>query len=162
MKPVQVSIDLPQTREVVYDFLDVLANHELFTGHMFHDWEYDGPARGVGAKATVTTYTGGRTEPIDIEVTESERPLRSVERSVGASGRITTGTYTLAELPGGGTRVTFENAWIRVPRREVPATPLIRALVRRNNKQAMEGLAEQLLAREERRASRGARGRRRH
>jgi hypothetical protein len=37
MKPVRVSIDVPQAREDVYDFLDVLANHELFTDHMMRD-----------------------------------------------------------------------------------------------------------------------------
>ena len=29
-----MSIDVPQAREDVYDFLDVLANHELFTDHI--------------------------------------------------------------------------------------------------------------------------------
>jgi hypothetical protein len=46
MKPVRVSIDVPQAREDVYDFLDILANHELFTDHMLRDWRCEGPARG--------------------------------------------------------------------------------------------------------------------
>jgi hypothetical protein len=148
MKPVQVSIDVPHAREDVYDFLDVLANHELFTGHMFRDWRYAGPARGAGAKATVTAAAGGRTETIDIEVIETERPARNVERNTGASGRVGTGTYTLAELPGGGTRITFESAWLRVPRTEALAAPLVRAMVSRGNKRALAGLAEQLRAHE--------------
>jgi hypothetical protein len=49
MKPVTVSIEVPQAREDVYDFLDVLANHESFTDHMLRDWRCAGPARGVGA-----------------------------------------------------------------------------------------------------------------
>ena len=146
MKPVRVSIDVPQAREDVYDFLDVLANHELFTDHMFRDWQYEGSARGVGAKARVTAVAAGRTETIDIEVIEAERPARNMERNVGASGRVATGTYTLAELPGGGTRITFESAWLRVPRSEALAAPLVRAMVRRGNKRAMERLAEQLRA----------------
>ena len=144
MKPVRVSIDVPQAREDVYDFLDVLANHELFTDHMMRDWRYEGPARGVGAKAKVTAVAVGRTDTLDMEVIEAERPTRNVERNVGASGRVLTGTYTLAGLPGGGTRITFESVWLRVPRSEALAAPLVRAVVRRGNKRAMERLAEQL------------------
>ncbi len=147
MKPVRVSIDVPQARDDVYDFLDVLANHELFTDHMLRDWQYEGPARGVGAKATMTAVAGGRTDPLDMEVIEAEPPTRNVERNVSASGRVMTGTYTLAELPGGGTRITFESAWLRVPRSEALAAPLVRTLVRRGNQRAMERLAGQLNAR---------------
>ena len=146
MKPVRVSIDVPQAREDVYDFLDVLANHELFTDHMLRDWRCEGPARGVGARASVTAVAGGRTEHLDMEVITAERPARNVERNVGASGRVATGTYTLDPLPGGGTRITFESAWLRVPRREALAAPLVRAVVRRGNKRAMERLAGQLRA----------------
>jgi polyketide cyclase/dehydrase/lipid transport protein len=146
MKPVRVSIDVPQARADVYDFLDVLANHELFTDHMMRDWRYEGPARGVGAKAKVTAFAAGRTDTLDMEVVEADRPTRNVERNVGGSGRVLTGTYTLAELPGGGTRITFESAWLRVPRSEALAAPLVRAVVRRGNKRAMERLAEQLRA----------------
>lgn len=142
----RVSIGVPQAREDVYDFLDVLANHEFFTDHMMRDWRYEGPARGVGAKAKVTAVAAGRTDTLDMEVVEAERPTRNVERNVGASGRVLTGTYTLAELPGGGTRITFQSAWLRVPRSEALAAPLVRAVVRRGNKRAMERLAEQLRA----------------
>ena len=148
MKPVRVSIDVPQGRQDVYDFLDVLANHELFTDHMLRDWHCTGPARGVGAKASVTAVVGGRTEALDMEVIEAERPERNVERNVGASGRVATGTYTLAELPGGGTRVTFESAWLRVPRGEALTGPLVRAMLRRGNKRSLERLAERLAVRE--------------
>ena len=144
MKPVRVSIDVPQAREDVYDFLDVLANHELFTDHMLRDWRCEGPARGVGAKAKITAVAGGRTDALDMEVIDAERPARTVERNVGASGRVATGTYTLAELPGGGTRITFESAWLRVPRSEALTAPLVRAMVRRGNQRSMERLAELL------------------
>jgi hypothetical protein len=146
MKPVRVSIDVPQAREDVYDFLDVLANHEFFTDHMFRDWQCEGPARGVGAKVRVTAVVAGRAEAIDIEVIEAERPARNMERNVGASGRVATGTYTLDELPGGGTRITFESAWLRVPRTEALAAPLVRAMVRRGNRRALERLAGALQA----------------
>lgn len=51
-EPVRVSVDVPQARYDVYDFLDVLANHSLFTGHMFCDWHYDGLARGAASPAS--------------------------------------------------------------------------------------------------------------
>jgi hypothetical protein len=146
MKPVRVSIDVPQAREDVYDFLDVLANHELFTDHMLRDWRCEGPASGVGAKAKITAVAGGRTEALDMEVIEAERPTRNVERNVSSGGRVATGTYTLAELPGEGTRITFESAWLQVPRSEALAAPLVRAVVRRANKRSMERLAELLRA----------------
>jgi hypothetical protein len=146
MKPVRVSIDVPQAREDVYDFLDVLANHELFTNHTLRDWRCEGPARGVGAKAKMTAVAGGRTDALDMEVIDAERPARTVERNVSASGRVVTGTYTLAELPGGGTRITFESAWVRVPRSEALAAPLVRSIVRRSNTRSMERLAELLQA----------------
>jgi len=146
MKPVRVSIDVPQAREDVYDFLDVLANHELFTDHMLRDWRCEGPARGVGAKVRVTAVVGGRAEAVDVEVIEAERPVRNKERNVGASGRVATGTYTLDELPGGGTRITFESAWLRVPRAEALAAPLVRAMVRRGNQRSLERLAGELQA----------------
>jgi hypothetical protein len=130
----------------VYDFLDVLANHQRFTDHMFRDWQCAGPAQGVGAKVRVTAVVAGRSEVIDVEVTEAQRPSRTVERNVGASGRVATGTYTLEALPGGGTRVTLETAWLKVPRAEALAAPLARAVVRRGNQRALQRLAEQLQA----------------
>jgi len=146
MKPVRVSIDVPRAREDVYDFLDVLANHELFTDHMLRDWQCEGPARGVGAKAKITAVAGGRTEALDMEVIDAEPPTRTVERNTSTSGRVATGTYTLAELPGGGTRITFETARLRVPRSEALTAPLVRALVRRGNQRSLERLAGLLQA----------------
>jgi hypothetical protein len=102
MKPVQVSTDVPQAREAVWDFLDVLANHEQFTDHMLRDWRVTGPARGVGARARLTAVAGGLSQALEMEVIEAEPPRRNVERNVSTSGRVMTGTYTLGELPGGG------------------------------------------------------------
>ncbi len=50
MRRVTVTIDVPESRQDVYDFLDIQANHELFTDHMMRDWRCDGPERGVGSK----------------------------------------------------------------------------------------------------------------
>jgi hypothetical protein len=145
MRPVQVSIDVPRAREDVYDFLDVMANHVEFTDHMLRDWQFAGPPRGVGAKAHVTAFAGGRAQPVDIEVIEAERPGRTVERNVSANGqRVATGTYTLADLPEGGTRVTFTYAWQQAPLGDWLLPPLIRAVARRGNQRAMQRLARQL------------------
>jgi len=145
MRPVQVSIDVPQQREDVYDFLDVMANHEQFTRHMMRDWKFDGPARGVGAKAHLTAVMGGRSQPVDMEVIEAERPVRTVERNVSAHGqRVATGTYTLDDMPDGGTRITFTTAWEKAPIADRVIPPLTRSVVRRGNQRAMRQLAEQL------------------
>jgi hypothetical protein len=147
MKPVTVTIDVPQSREAVYDFLDVLSNHELFTDHMMQDWHFEGPARGIGSKARLKAVVGGRTEAVEIEVIEAERPVKTVERNIGADGkRVGTGTYTLADLPGGGTRVTFTYAWQQAPWSERLAAPIVRGIARRGNERAMQRLAEQLRA----------------
>jgi hypothetical protein len=145
MKPVTVTIDVPQSREAVYDFLDVLSNHELFTDHMMQDWRLEGPARGIGSKARLKAVVGGRSETVEIEVIEAERPVKTVERHVGAGGkRVGTGTYTLADLIDGGTRVTFTYAWQQAPWNERLAAPIVRGIARRGNERAMQRLAEQL------------------
>ena len=146
MRPVRVSIDVPHPREQVYDFLDVIANHEPFTNHMMRDWEYSGPDRGVGSKARAKVDVGrGRTDLVEIETIAGERPARIVERNVSAGGRrVATGTYALEELATGRTRVTFEYAWQRAPRIERLAAPLVRATMRRRLERALGRLAEQL------------------
>jgi hypothetical protein len=146
-KPISVSIEVPQSRADVYDFLDVMANHEPFTNHMLVDWSYAGPARGVGSKATVNSAVGGRKERVDIEVVSAAAPARIVERNVSAKGRrVATGTYELADLPGGGTRVAFTYAWEQAPAADRALAPLVRAILRRGNQKAMERLKEQLPA----------------
>ncbi len=145
MKPVRVTIDVPQSREQVFDFLDVMSNHEPFTNHMLQDWDYSGPERGIGSKAKVTVKAAGRSETVDMEVVAAERPKTIVERNVGAGGRrIGTGTYILDELPGGRTRIAFEYAWQSAPMSERLTAPLVRAILRRGNQRAMERLADQL------------------
>ncbi len=147
MRPVTVSVNVPQDRETVYDFLDVMSRHESFTDHMLRDWTYAGPASGVGAKATVSVRAGGRTQTIEIELGEAVRPARIVERNTGAGGRrVAYGTYELTELPDGGTRIAFSYAWSRVPPSERLAAPLVRSLLRRGNARALRRLAALLPA----------------
>jgi Polyketide cyclase / dehydrase and lipid transport len=145
MRPVRVTIDVPHDQAAVYDFLDVLANHAGFTDHMLRDWHFSGPERGVGAKAQVTAVAVGRTDSIEMEVIEAVRPTRSVERNIGAGGRrIGTGTYTLAPLPAGGTRIAFEYAWQQAPLSERLTAPLVRSFMRRANGRALQRLADEL------------------
>jgi hypothetical protein len=145
--PVTVSIDVPQARPDVFAFLDVMANHEPFTDHMLVDWSYSGPDRGVGAKARVHSKAGGRKEAVDIEVVEAHAPSTIVERNVSAKGkRVGNGTYELAELPSGGTRVSFTYSWQQAPLADRALGPVVRSILRRGNQRAMERLAAQLAA----------------
>jgi len=148
MKPVSVSVDVPQSREEIYDYLDVLGNHERFTDHLLLDWELIGPERGVGARARMRVKSPGRDEWIEMEVIAAERPVMSTEESVGANGRRRTrGTYRLEALPGGGTRITFEFAWLEAPVIERLAAPLTRSIVRRANAKSLDRLAQTLTSR---------------
>jgi len=141
-QPVTVSIDVPQPRRAVYDHLDVMANHEAFTDHMLTNWRVSGPPTGIGSKAHVTTKAGGMTDEAVIEVFEVEPGRMIRERSIGAKGkRIAHGTYTLSDLPGGGTHIEFEFALQKVPAMERPLVPLMRKVLRSGNERAMERLA---------------------
>ncbi|UAX51991.1 SRPBCC family protein [Streptomyces sp. A144] len=145
MKPVTVSIGVPQTPEQVYDFLDVMAHHERFTDHYLSDWRCGGPARGVGARATVTAALGGTKTGVAIEVVEADAPRRIVERNVSAGGRrLAHGTYTVEPLPAGGARVSFTYAWERAPLADRLLAPVVRATMRRANRTVMRRLATEL------------------
>jgi hypothetical protein len=144
-RPVSVSIDVPRARTDVYAFLDVMANHEPFTDHMLVDWRYSGPASGVGAKARVRSSFGALSDTADIEVVAAEAPAKIVERNVSAKGRrVATGTYELADLPTGGTRVQFTYAWEKAPLPDRVLSPLVRGVLRRGNAKAMTRLAQRL------------------
>jgi hypothetical protein len=145
MKPVTVSITVPHGREQVYDFLDVLANHEPFTDHMLVDWHYSGPARGLGARARMRLKKRGRPDWMDLEVIEVHPPATTVEETVGAGGRRRTrGTYTLEEVPTGGTRISFCFEWLCAPLAERLAAPVTRSVLRRGNQRSLERLAQRL------------------
>ena len=145
MKPVTVHVAVPNGREQVYRHLDVLANHEAFTDHMLVDWQCSGPRSGVGARARMRLKKPGRPDWMDLEVTAAEPPLATVEETVGAGGRRhTRGTYRLQEVPGGGTKISFEIAWLRVPPAERLAAPLTRAVMRRGNRRSLQRLAAAL------------------
>ena len=148
-KPVTVSVDVPHSVEEVFDFLDVMANHEPFNDHLMRDWTLSGPDRGVGSKARVQVKSLGIRDVIDIEVTDAERPVRIVERNVAAkAGRVGQGTYTLRPAPDGGTHVEFEYRWLVAPLLDRLAAPFVRSYLRRNNATAMRRLAALLAERQ--------------
>lgn len=140
-----VSTTVSKPRSEVFEYLDTLANHEGFMDHLFVDWSFSGPARGVGARARARVDAPASREWAEFEVVEAEAPSRLVEQGVSANGkRRTRGTYRLEELPDGGTKVSFELAWAAVPRSERLLPPLARLFIRRANGRAMRRLAKQL------------------
>jgi uncharacterized protein YndB with AHSA1/START domain len=148
VKPVTVSVEVPQSPEEVFEYLDVLANHEEFTDHFLVDWETSGPARGAGARARMRVKKPGPEDWLEMEVIESEPPRRSVERATGAEGgRLTQGTYELTPTEGGGSAISFELAWLEAPRSERMIGPITRAVTRSANQKALRRLSERLAER---------------
>ena len=148
MKPVTVSVEVPNSTHEVYDYLDVLGNHEKFMDHFMVDWRLSGPRRGVGAKANVRVKATAEKDWTDIEVVEADSGRKLVEEAIGGSRgkRRTRGTYLLESLPDGGTRITFELEFLQLPTGERIMGPLNRAFVKRVNRKAMKRLAAQLSA----------------
>jgi hypothetical protein len=145
MKPVRVAIEVPQSREKVYDFLDVLGNHEQFTDHFLVDWELSGPPSGIGAKARMKVKAGGRKDPLDMEVVAVERPRMTAEESVSAKGRRRTrGTYRLEERPDDGTIIEFELEWLESTLLDRLTAPIARSVVRKGNLRALQRLRVRL------------------
>ena len=144
-QPVTVTIDVPQPRDAVYDYLDVMANHEAFTDHMLTNWRVSGPATGIGSKAHVTTKAGGMTDEAVIEVFEIDPGRMIRERSIGAKGkRVAHGTYELSDLPDGGTHIEFTWALQQAPLADRALAPVLHGMLTRGNEKAMQRLADQL------------------
>jgi Polyketide cyclase / dehydrase and lipid transport len=146
VKPVAVSVEVPRRPEQVYEYLEVLGNHEQFMDHFMVDWQLSGPKRGVGAKANVRVKATAEKDWTDVEIVEADAGRRLVEETTGGSRgrRRTRGTYLLEGLPGGGTRISFELEFLQMPTGERLMGPLNRAYVRRVNRKAMRRLSERL------------------
>jgi hypothetical protein len=147
VKPVTVSVEVPNSTHQVYEFLEVLGNHESFMDHFMVDWQLSGPKRGVGAKANVRVKATAEKDWTDVEIIEADAGRRLLEETRGGSGgkRLTRGTYLLEALPGdAGTRITFELDMVEMPRGERLMGPLNRAYVKRVNRKAMRRLKERL------------------
>lgn len=148
MKPVTVSVDVPNSPQQVYEFLDVLGNHESFMDHFMVDWQLSGPKRGVGAKANVRVKATAEKDWTDFEIVEADAGRRLVEESRGgpSAKRHLRGTYLFEALPGGGTRINFELEFLELPSSERLMGPLQRSYVRRVNRKAMRRLKKRLTA----------------
>jgi hypothetical protein len=145
MKPIVVSTTTDRPRGEVYEFLDVLGNHEPFTDHMLVDWTIDGPAAGVGAKARMRANTPGPKQWIDMEVVSATPGEKITEEAVSAGGkRRTRGTYTLSDRPDGGTEIRFQLEYLAMPGSERMISPLLRAWLARANQKAMDRLQDRL------------------
>lgn len=141
-EPVTVSIDVARPRQEVFDYVDVLANHQGWMDHLFKDWRFEGPKRGVGAVAKARVDAPGSREQVTFKVIESSAPERVVEEGESAHGkRETRGTYRFTELDDGRTRIEFEIAWRKTPRSERIAPFVSRAFMSRANGKGMKRLA---------------------
>jgi hypothetical protein len=149
MKPITVSTEVPNSTHDVYEFLEVLGNHESFMDHFMVDWELSGPKSGVGAKANVRVKATAEKDWTDVEIVEADSGRRLVEETIGGPNakRRTRGTYLLEALPGGGTRISFELEFTAMPRGERLMGPVNRAYVRRINRKAMKRLSQRLATR---------------
>jgi uncharacterized protein YndB with AHSA1/START domain len=108
---VTVSTVVSAPREVVFDYLQDIANHVEFTDHFLHDWHLtriDSIGRGAGARFRIAA-PGNRYSWADVTFSEVERPHRIVEIGrTGKSNRIrTVGVYELDPVAGDSTRVSF-------------------------------------------------------
>jgi len=148
VKAVNVSVEVPNSAHQVYEFLEVLGNHESFMDHFMIDWKLSGPKRGVGAKANVRVKATAEKDWTDVEIVEADAGRRLVEETLGGpSGkRRTRGTYLLEAIPDGGTRISFELEMVEMATSEKLMGPLNRAYVKRINRKAMKRLAEELAA----------------
>jgi uncharacterized protein YndB with AHSA1/START domain len=141
-EPVTVSVEVARPRGEVFDYVDVLANHEGWMNHLFKDWRFEGKRRGVGAIARARVDAPGSGEQVSFEVIESVAPERIVEKGESAHGkRETLGTYRFTELEGGRTRIEFELVWEKVPRSERILPFVSRAFMARANGKGMKKLA---------------------
>jgi hypothetical protein len=145
MKPVTVAATVAKPPAEVFEFLDVLANHEGFLDHYLVDWKFSGAERGVGATARARANAVGSQDYWEFEVVEAEAPRRLAEQGVSAGGkRRTRGIYRLEGLPDGGTRIEFELAFLELPPSERLIPPLTRAFAKRVNAKSMRRLAKRL------------------
>ncbi len=144
-EPVTVAVEVARPRQEVFDCVDVAANHEKWMDHLFKDWRFEGPKRGVGAITKAQVNAPSAREKVTIEVVESVAPERIVEEGENAHGkRKTRGTYRFVEIDEGRTRIEFELEWRKTPRSERLAPFLSRAFMRRANGKGMKRLADLL------------------
>jgi uncharacterized protein YndB with AHSA1/START domain len=141
-EPVTVSVEVARPRQEVFDFVDTAANRERWMRNLYKDWRFEGPRRGVGAKAVAGVDAPSARERVEIKVTESLPPERLVDEIESAHGkRRTRGTYRFAELDAGRTRIDWEYAWLVTPKSERLAPFLARRFMSRAQRRSLKVLA---------------------
>jgi hypothetical protein len=143
--PVTVSVEVARPRQEVFDYVDVIANHEAWRKNLYKDWRFEGPKRGVGAIARATPDAPTSRERVEIKVVASQAPEEIVEEVESAHGkRQTTETFRFSELGEGRTRIELEFAWSKAPRSERIAPLVSRAFMARALGKSLKLLAAQL------------------
>ncbi len=143
--PITVSVEVARPRQEVFDYVDLISNRERWLRNLYKDWRFEGPRRGVGAKAIAGADAPAARERIEINVTESLKPERIVEEIDSAHGkRRTRGTYRFAELDAGRTRIDYEYAWLETPKTERWAPFLARRFMSRALGKSMRTLGSLL------------------
>jgi len=109
--PLTVTTVISAPREVVFDYLEDIANHAEFTDHFLREWHLtriDSVGRGAGASFRVDAPLN-RFGWAQATFAEVERPHRIVEVGrTGKNNRIRTlGIWQLDPGPSGATRVSF-------------------------------------------------------
>ncbi len=141
-EPVTVAVEVARPRQEVFDYVDVLANHEDWLKQIYKDWRFEGPRRGVGGIARARFDAPAAREQVSFKVIESQAPERIVEECISAHGkRQTKGTYRFTELDGGRTRIEYEFEWLKTPRTERIAPFISRAFKARANGKSMKRFA---------------------
>jgi hypothetical protein len=143
--PVTVSVEVGRPRQQVFDYVDVVANQEVWRKNLYKDWRFEGPGRGVGAIARATPDAPTSNERIEIKVVASQAPEKIVEEIESAHGkRQTTETYRFTEVGEGRTRIELEFLWRKVPKSERIAPFVSRAFMARAQGKSLKLLAAQL------------------
>ena len=106
-----VSTSISQPREVVFDYLEDIANHAEFSDHYLTDWRLlreDPHGVGAGARFRVKAPLN-RFSWADLTIAEAQRPHRIVARGRGGKfNRVRIlATYAVVEGPSDTTRVDF-------------------------------------------------------
>jgi uncharacterized protein YndB with AHSA1/START domain len=142
MEPVTVSVEVARPRQEVFDYVNLIANHEDWLRRIYRDWRFEGPRWGVGAIAKARFDAPASGEQVSFTVVESEPPEKIVEELESAhEKRRTRGTYRFVELGADRTKIEFEVEWLKTPRSERIAPFVARAFMTRTNGKSMKRLA---------------------
>jgi uncharacterized protein YndB with AHSA1/START domain len=144
-EPVTVNVEVARPRQEVFDHVDVLANREGWMDHLYKNWTFEGPRRGVGGIAKAQVDAPSARERVTLEVVEASAPERIVEEVESAHGkRKTRSTYRFVEVGDRQTRIEFQFEWLKTPRSERIASPVSRAFMGRAQGKSLKKLAAQL------------------